>query len=67
MIFILMLVSCKKTEIANPERDIVQIGKLSVDKQVFINRYRLSKDFAKDKYPAIAFLAVTLIFPFSII
>ena len=49
MIFILMLVSCKKTEIANPERDIVQIGKLSVDKQVFINRYRLSKDFAKDK------------------
>ncbi len=49
MIFVLMLVSCKKTEIANPERDLVQVGKLNLDKQVFINRFRLSKDFAQAK------------------
>ncbi len=49
MIFILMLVSCKKTEIANTDRDLVQVGKLSLDKQVFINRFRLSKNFAEAK------------------
>ncbi len=49
IVLLFIVVACQKTKIENPDRTLVQIGKLSLDKQVFLNRYRLSKDFAEAK------------------
>ncbi len=47
VILILTIIGCQKKEIQNPERDLVDVGGITLDKSVFVNRYRLSKDFAK--------------------
>ncbi|WP_456442215.1 peptidylprolyl isomerase, partial [Caldithrix abyssi] len=49
IVLLLMTVACQKNEVSNPEKDIAQVGKLSVDKQVFMNRFRMSKGFAEAK------------------
>ncbi|MHB2156537.1 peptidylprolyl isomerase [Calditrichota bacterium GD2] len=49
IVLLLMTVACQKNEVLNPEKDIAQVGKLSVDKQVFMNRFRMSKGFAEAK------------------